>query len=479
MAERVVSLGNPLGIQFEIRWPERRSTRSAESATYGELLLWIHENLVWGATEKDGGETAVAWSWVELLEFLSNAWPYLLYESGYPLGLRPIWPARLRDEAEARWQTVPEDIGREEEEELFAFEETHDLARGVHGLFAPSVWFVREGGLMTIGSRRTTIRRPREETIDTLERFGEEIRARIANLDDEHSKSAVRGWDDRLSLDPWSLAEIATHWPEDELRSAAEPDDPWQAFEIEGDKFYVTEPLEIAGLTRGFLGVEQLKGIFSLLRSVGHIDTPELDSLSAEAGDLLGDDADGRPYNQGYRLANWLRDKPGVAKTDGRVDVDSLILSLGVHVGEVDLANNLLDALACWGPRHGPAVWINRNEKHGKVEGARRSTLAHELCHLLVDREGALPLADVINGNAPRWVEQRADAFAAELLLPRHLATAEFSSNTDIDTYVGQLTNQYGVSRELTAWQIRNSGIPLSPADYAKLRAMVSSPERF
>jgi len=429
--------------------------------------------------DKNGEETPVAWSWIELLEFLSSAWPYLLYESGYPLGLRPIWPARLRDEAEARWQTVPEEIGQEEEEELFAFEETHDLARGVHGLFAPSVWFVREGGLMTIGSRRTTSRRPRKETIDTLERFGEAIRARIADLDDERSKSAVRCWDDRLSLDLWSLAEIATHWPRDELRSAAGTDDPRQAFEIEGDRFHMTELLEIAGLTRGFLGVEQLVAIFSLLKSLGHIDTPELDGLSAEACDLLGDDAGSRPYNQGYRLANWLRDKPGVAKADGHVDVDGLISSLGVHVEEVDLANNLLDAVGCWGPRHGPAVWINRNEKHGKVEGARRSTLAHELCHLLVDREGGLPLADVINGNAPKWVEQRADAFAAELLLPRHLATAEPSLYTDIDAGVGQLTKQYGVSRELTAWQIRNSGIHLSPADHATLRAMVSSPERF
>ena len=332
---------------------------------------------------------------------------------------------------------------------------------------------------MTIGSLRTTIRRPLGETLDTLERFGEAIRVRMADLDDERSKAAVRGWDDRLSRDPWSLAEIVTHWPENELRSAAGTDAPWQAFEIEGTEFEVTEILEIAGLTRGFLGVEQLNGIFSLLKSLGRIDTPELDRLSALAGNLLGDDADSKPYNQGYRLANWLRGRLGGANIDGRVDVYDFISGLGVRVEEVNLANNLLDAVACWGPRHGPAVWINRNEKHNNVKGARRSTLAHELCHLLIDREGALPLAHVINGNAPRWVEQRADAFAAELLLPRLLSVAELTSSTDIDAHVGRLTRQYGVSRELTAWQIRNSGISRSPADYAKLRAMVSSPERF
>ncbi len=452
----------------------------AESATYGELLLWIRENLVWGAVDAAGDETAVVWSWIELLEFLSNAWPYLLNESGYPLGLRPIWPAKLRDEAEARWQAVPEDIGQAEEEELFAFEETHDLARGVHGLYAPSVWLVAEGEMMTIGSRKITIRRPLEETIATLEQFGETIRARVADLADQRSKAAVRGWDDRLSLDPWSLAEIATKWSEDELKSAVGTDDLWQAFEIEGDRFHMTELLAVAGLTRGFLGVQQLIAIFGLLKALGHVDTPKLNDLSAEARELLQDDADTRPaFHQGYRLAHWFRDKPGIANANGRVDVDGLFSDLGVYVAEVDLQNNLLDAVACWGPRHGPCVWINQNEKHVKVEGARRSTLAHELCHLLIDRDGGLPLADVVNGNAPRWVEQRADAFAAELLLPRALAAGGLSADSDIHAHLEKLTNRYGVSRELTAWQIRNSGVSLSPGDFAALKALVSSPERF
>lgn len=479
MAEGVVTLGDAPGIQIEIQWPARRPTRSAEAATYGKLMLWIHEDLIWGSMDRIGRESPVVWSWVELLEFLSNAWPYLLYESGYPLGLRPIWPAKLRDEAETRWQTAPEEIVADEEEEIFAFEETHDLARCLHGLFAPSVWIVREGGLMTIGTDRRTTRRPYKETIDVLESLGEAIRSRLSGLKDGRSRAAVRGWDDRLAMDPWSLAEIATHWPAEELRSAAGTDDPWQAFGIEGKTFHITEALEIAGLTRGFLGVEQLKDILRRLRSLGRADTPELDRLSEAAAGILENDADIKPYHQGYRLANWLRERLGVGEAGGRVDVEGFIHDLGVHIENVDLASNLLDAVACWGPRHGPGVWMNRNEKHAKVEGARRATLAHELCHLLVDREGALPLADVINGNTPRWVEQRADAFAAEFLLPRSAAKGGLSPGVDMDTCVGRLTKEYGVSRELTAWQIRNSGAPLSPADHGKLRAMVSSPERF
>jgi Zn-dependent peptidase ImmA (M78 family) len=114
------------------------------------------------------------------------------------------------------------------------------------------------------------------------------------------------------------------------------------------------------------------------------------------------------------------------------------------------------------GPKHGPAVWLNKNEKHLSNEGARRATLAHEMCHLLVDRGGALPLAEVVNGNIPKTVEQRANAFAAEFLLPREIARqalAKFTSGLEL---ISDLSNRYGVSRELAARQVENSGAVLS-----------------
>jgi len=42
--------------------------------------------------------------------------------------------------------------------------------------------------------------------------------------------------------------------------------------------------------------------------------------------------------------------------------------------------------------------------------------------HLLVDRKGFLPLVEVFGGYAPKGAERRANAFAAELLLPRSVA---------------------------------------------------------
>ncbi len=138
MAQRIITFGQPYGLQIQIDCARSSSGRLAEEATKGKLLLWIGEDLIWGKSLAFRTDEPIEWSWVELLEFLSNAWPYL--EFGYPFGLNPIWPARLRSEAEVRWQSMPDEMIREEEEELLAYEETHDLSRGVHGLLLPSVW---------------------------------------------------------------------------------------------------------------------------------------------------------------------------------------------------------------------------------------------------------------------------------------------------------------------------------------------------
>jgi Zn-dependent peptidase ImmA (M78 family) len=60
----------------------------------------------------------------------------------------------------------------------------------------------------------------------------------------------------------------------------------------------------------------------------------------------------------------------------------------------IDLwTSDRIDAVACWGPRHGPAVLLNREGRHAHTERGARATLAHEICHLLIDRQGSLPLA--------------------------------------------------------------------------------------
>ena len=125
---------------------------------------------------------------------------------------------------------------------------------------------------------------------------------------------------------------------------------------------------------------------------------------------------------------------------------------------ELRARNSGLDALACWGKKHGLAILYNQVEKSSAShEFGENSTLAHRICHLLMDRADTLSVAEVLNGNSPERLEKRARAFAAELLLPRATAEAVVRSAISLETAVTELSNTFKVSEKLVSLQIKNS----------------------
>jgi Zn-dependent peptidase ImmA (M78 family) len=460
VAERIV-IGAPQGLQFEIEWIDDTAAKTAAEATRGRISLWVGEHFVWGKRSGDRF-LGLIWTWIELLEFLGNSWQYLLYEEGYPFALQPTSPVRLRYAAESRWLTRPAETVKGEQRELTAFEESHDISRGLQGLFAPSVMLARFGNVFQIGTTYLATERPADETISTLDELGDVIAGRLSGINDERAVQAIKDWQSRSQISKSALASVVTG------RSADSLDQIFggkveEEIGIANNRFVFSESLALVGLARGILEPVTLSKVVSLVRSEAKVPTAQLDVLSTKALHVLQDSLGLKSYDQGYQLANWLRAQLGMNPTD-RVDPQAILHSWGVKVHSQDLATQLLDAIACWGPQHGPAVWLNMNDKHSTSDGARRATLAHEMCHLLVDRAGALPLAEVVNGNIPRTVEQRANAFAAEFLLPRAVTGAAVVKSDDGKTILDDLTASHGVSRELAARQIENSGSVLSQA---------------
>jgi len=88
-----------------------------------------------------------------------------------------------------------------------------------------------------------------------------------------------------------------------------------------------------------------------------------------------------------------------------------------------------------------------------------------------LDRERALPVAEVLGGRAPEYAEKRARAFAAEFLLPRNAAAAAIRSAATLPAAIEQVQQRFQVGRELTAWQMTNSGAfgGLSPEEQTLL----------
>lgn len=212
-----------------------------------------------------------------------------------------------------------------------------------------------------------------------------------------------------------------------------------------------------ARMTKGVLLAEQQTQILEMIRSLPKSTTAELDALAdAFAADFK---EIGKPYDQGYWAAIWLRRKLGLQEVDN-AQPETYLKNWGVQIQRFEMPASKLDALACWGKNHGPAILINKAQDttpahiHGE-----NTTLAHEICHLLMDRSGVLPVAEVLNGNTPERLEKRARAFAAEFLLPRGCAVSVVKHADSVSTAVIELSNTYSVSHELVCWQIINSEI--------------------
>lgn len=83
----------------------------------------------------------------------------------------------------------------------------------------------------------------------------------------------------------------------------------------------------------------------------------------------------------------------------------------------------------------------------------QRSSLAHELAHLLLEHE---PLQHFANG-ARMWdpaAEREADWTGGELLIPREAALAICRRGEDVEAAAGR----YGVSGQLMEWRLNASG---------------------
>lgn len=113
---------------------------------------------------------------------------------------------------------------------------------------------------------------------------------------------------------------------------------------------------------------------------------------------------------QGQRVASEERQRLGLGVSPIN-DLIEVFESQGVRTGMVSLPDNI-SGLTLWDNRIGIFVVINRD--HSALR--RRFSLAHEYAHVLIDRDrsGAISRAE----NRAELLEVRANAFAAELMMP-------------------------------------------------------------
>lgn len=163
------------------------------------------------------------------------------------------------------------------------------------------------------------------------------------------------------------------------------------------------------------------------------------------------------PHDQGQQLAEQVRDRLG--NREHHLDIERLLREWHVDVQDEDLSDESVDAATVWGAAHGPLILLNTRSWRG-APWARRMSLAHELCHLLVDRGRAAEVMVASTPWAPPEIEKRANAFAAELLLPRagmQRVLGEKLQTGWITTRDRQaLMDEFGVGDTVCGHQIKN-----------------------
>lgn len=209
-------------------------------------------------------------------------------------------------------------------------------------------------------------------------------------------------------------------------------------------------------MTRHHLATEQIAEIILRLQQAPLTGKQSFATFMPGADGCVQKLANEPPFEQGYQLARWLRAQLQIEDREA-FEPEKLLADEGVKVEEYDLDSAEIDAIACWGAID-PLILLNRNEKaRAATPNGRRSTLAHEICHLLIDRTRALPVAEVLGGEVDDESEKRANAFAAELLLPQAHATHVLRALESLRSALEQLARTHQVSRQLVAYQLHNA----------------------
>ncbi len=154
------------------------------------------------------------------------------------------------------------------------------------------------------------------------------------------------------------------------------------------------------------------------------------------------------PWHNGYSCALDVLDDLDPNPKSATTNIDAILDALGVTVKNVGLGEQGPRGVAFAGRDLQPTILVNEDDSKNKYRG-RRFTLAHELCHILFDRSRARSLAHSSTPWASPSVEQRANAFAAMLLMPPSRASRPPAATglADLKHGIGRLADRIQVSR--------------------------------
>ena len=476
--------------------PDNGESASPEMAeSWGAFQIWVHGvNL---CAHVDGGETLQFSHWylLPILEWLGANWDPLLHEERPPSAMPSIRTAAEAGGMASAMALDPSgDVGAlTTREGQWEWDQRHALRSARDGGIVPDVRLRRLRDQVEISW--TATRLAGAEGIDFLSHDGTEYAApgAVAEPLYEVLSCAAEWLHKRLptsercgalvdcvgALRSVERTEERTAWIAGLGSAWDRIDARWRELRDLGKSLGSPEAFEAAFgsqrsndvVVEGSCGAALLFGSASPTitgRDANELARLLLDAYEPSPVDGLADlafdepiDPVLQPWEQGYLLAEDLLDLTRDECVGSRVDVEALLNGWDVRLSEVDLEDPDLRAVAFVGSEHAPSIALNSNHRSAGSAQARRFTLAHELCHLLHDRSQGARLAMASGPWAPKVIEQRANAFAAWLLMPPeslNSAIASAGSPVDSPESVSAVAGRLDVSRATLVEHLHNLG---------------------
>jgi Zn-dependent peptidase ImmA (M78 family) len=451
---------------FKLDWKD--AVGGVECKTLASISLIVDDTPIWPITGEDTEE--FEWYADELLAHLTECWKPLILRQTYPIPVQPERPSFLLAEVQKRWSDLSSAQVENEQHEIAAFEDAHNLANafgGISGLLP--LWFLRDQDQMIIDTQERLAKVSIQAAIAALTSVGDEIANRLRDADKSKWSRLLEGWQIRNKGDGALLLALTIGRDRDTAETLIKENvlEPPASFV---DAVNDNDEVRIAARMAGPLPVNQIKKVLAEVRTCHSARAPRLDADVALLKEFLkaeGLDKE-RPYIQGNEAAKWLRSHFDLSPSR-RIEIFSLIERFGVDVRAIDFGIPSLDAIAVWGSKHGPAVLLNKNSHRVRRpvisiwrHGAIRVTAAHELCHLLLDAGHTLSTVDILGGRMPVRAEQRAKAFAAEFLLPSAEAASVWRDAgipidlKEVQRVITILCRKFGVTASVAAWQLEH-----------------------
>lgn len=424
---------------------------------WAKATLYLDGQPYWYGEDDQGNPGSLDWTWIDLLQYLGKNWSALMLEQGYPLPLDDVpHPGKLLHKAEARWDDMPEELVFIEENQLLRFLDRHNVSTALSGANLPMLLWLRSGNTLWLVDEDEQARRVDFSSLSQqLETIGNILAELFRNSLQPHVQAAVTQWQQReqqLRGDYLAYSTGLDAARLSALKKLIPLEVPANDANIQQEPVY----LAAARMVRHHLSVEHIAHIMLLLRQAPTTGKQPFAALITDASAKLQQLTEQPPFEQGYQLARWLREQLHL-QADASFEPEELLGEEGVTIEELFLESGKIDAIACWGSID-PLILLNSNEAaRAGTSNGRRSTLAHEICHLLIDRAHALPVAEVLGGEVDSESEKRANAFAAELLLPQAHATQVLRQAGDVKVTMETLTKSHRVSRQLAAYQLLNA----------------------